>query len=265
MCEWRRPLAPDSLTRVWRQVSLSSLRQPVPASDARPASEEAAATRASSDEPVTKKARLAAEVSAAAPLPLAPLTRVAVQANGEVKEKQTPKKKVSQLERTRAEAEALIGDLKKDGEESGGRRTRSQTRGTPAKSPVLSEKPTRAPRTSKPTPAPAPKKSPATAKSRSRAPAKAAAAGEDAGPAAEAPAAVAAPAAATDKSQEGAKQESKTEEAGDKEVLENGDKSAESKGEGASVEEKETAAEGEEAKGGSEEKKSAEAVAATSA
>lgn len=78
---------------------------------------------------------------------------------------------MSQLERTRAEAEALIGDLKKDGEESGGRRTRSQTRGTPPKS-VLPEKPTRSPRAAKAkTESPAaaaPKKTPASSRSRGR-------------------------------------------------------------------------------------------------
>ena len=106
------------------------------------------------------------------------IVAVVHQANGEVKEK-TPKKKVSQLERTRAEAEALIGDLKKDGEESGGRRTRSQTRGTPAKSPVLPDKPVRSssrtqtPKAKSESPA---KKSPPASKSRGRSGRKSAAA-----------------------------------------------------------------------------------------
>src|SRR5687768_9985626 len=68
------------------------------------------------EEPAAKKAK----VEEAAPPP--------------PKKERTPKKRgLSQTERTQREAEALIGDLKNESLD-GPRRTRSQTRGTPAPS-----------------------------------------------------------------------------------------------------------------------------------
>lgn len=135
-----------------------------------------------------------------------------------MKEK-SAKKKVSQLERTRAEAEALIGDLKKDGgEESGGRRTRSQTRGTPPKS-VVPEKVTRSPRAAKSgrsesPAAAAPKKTPTTGRSRSRNAKKTPVSDDEVTEKNDAP--------------EAADQKSEKEEAAEKPVVENGQKGTDS-------------------------------------
>jgi hypothetical protein len=164
-----------------------------------------------------------------------------LQENGEVKEK-TPKKKVSQLERTRAEAEALIGDLKKDGAESGGRRTRSQTRGTPAKS-VVPEKPVRTPRTPKTkseSPAAAPKKTPAAGRSRGR-PAKKAAAPADE----ENGASAAAGDAADTETDAAADVKSDEVEKADPVVAENGQKSSDSQESSAETESKDNKKEAE--------------------
>ena len=94
------------------------------------------------DEPAAKKAK----VEETAPTP---------------KKERTPKKRgLSQTERTQREAEALIGDLKNESLD-GPRRTRSQTRGTPAPSILekISPARSRAPRST--SPASATKKSPA--------------------------------------------------------------------------------------------------------
>jgi len=94
------------------------------------------------EEPAAKKAK----VEEAAPPP---------------KKERTPKKRgLSQTERTQREAEALIGDLKNESLD-GPRRTRSQTRGTPAPSILekISPARSRAPRNT--SPASGTKKSPA--------------------------------------------------------------------------------------------------------
>jgi len=95
------------------------------------------------DAPAAKKAK----VEEAAPTP----------------KERTPKKRgLSQTERTQREAEALIGDLKNESLD-GPRRTRSQTRGTPAPSILekISPARSRAPRKESTSPASATKKSPA--------------------------------------------------------------------------------------------------------
>jgi len=77
-----------------------------------------------------------------------------------VKEKTPKKRALSQAERTQREAEALIGDLNKEGSGDGPRRTRSQTRGTPA--PSIVEKISPKPRAPRRTDTPAVKKTPAS-------------------------------------------------------------------------------------------------------